>query len=100
MDLQFIINGVFGVVAFFSGWVIKLTLEALRDLQQADKELSEKVAHIEILVTGDYLKKTELEKFTDALLIKLDKIEAKIDKKADISSVKCLNHMVKCDYVE
>lgn len=92
IDLQFVINGFFGVIAFFAGWVINLTLAALKELQIADKELAEKVAHIEILVTGDYIKKLEFERLSDALIGKLDKIESKLDKKADISSLKCLNH--------
>lgn len=57
--------------------------EALKDLQLEDKQLAEKVSKIEVLVAGDYVKKEELSKMTDALFAKLDRIEDKLDGKVD-----------------
>ena len=45
--------------------------------------LAEKVNGIEILVAGNYVKKDDFDRFTDAIFSKLDKISDKLDNKAD-----------------
>ena len=44
---------------------------------------ADKVQHIEVLVAGTYVKRDDMEKLGGALFAKLDKIEAKLDGKAD-----------------
>jgi hypothetical protein len=41
------------------------------------------VQSIEVLVAGSYVKRDDMDKLTAALFAKLDKIELKIDGKAD-----------------
>ena len=41
------------------------------------------MAEIKVLVAGDYVKKDEFLKSVTALFTKLDRIEGKLDKKAD-----------------
>lgn len=65
------------------GWVFKFLYDKLRELQTADLQLAEKVQSIELLVAGTYIKRTEMEKMYDALFSKLDRIENKLDGKAD-----------------
>jgi hypothetical protein len=55
----------------------------LRTLWQDTKELASKVQEIELLVAGQYVSRLEFERFTSAVFTKLDKIEDKIDRKAD-----------------
>ena len=57
--------------------------ESLKDLQSADKMLSEKVAAIEVLVAGAYVTREELQKTVSAVFTKLDRIEDKLDHKVD-----------------
>ena len=38
---------------------------------------------IEVLVVGDYVKRTEMDSLGAAIFAKLDRIENKLDKKAD-----------------
>lgn len=83
MDSQFILNVLFGLISFLAGWIINALWAALKDLQQADKELSDKVAQIEVLVAGDYIRKSDFERFSDAVFKKLDRIDEKLDKKED-----------------
>lgn len=80
---QTIINWVVAGFGGLIGFLLKLTWDAVKDLQVADKDLSNKVASIEILVAGDYVKKAELNDLQKALFSKLDRIEEKIDKKVD-----------------
>lgn len=80
---QTFINIVLGVICSLGGWFMNAMWQSLRDLKDTDKELSEKVQAIEILVAGQYIKRDEFERFSHALFAKLDKIENKMDNKAD-----------------
>lgn len=57
--------------------------QSVKDLQAADKVLTEKVGSIEVLAAGDYLRRDDFAHTVEALFKKLDKIEDKLDKKAD-----------------
>lgn len=83
MDTQTIINVLLGLVAFFGGVWVRGLSDSMKALQITDKELVEKVQNIEVLVAGKYVPREELKAFEEALFQKLDRIEAKIDKKAD-----------------
>lgn len=65
------------------GFLLNSVWQAVKDLQIADRDLTEKVSHIELLVAGNYVKKSEFQSDIKALFAKLDKIEDKIDRKAD-----------------
>jgi len=45
--------------------------------------LVEKVNTIEILIAGNYMSKSDFDKIAAAIFAKLDKIEDKLDRKAD-----------------
>lgn len=80
---QQIINILVGIVGTAGGWWMKVMHESLKDLQREDKQLADKVARIEILVAGDYVKKGAFDKLADAIFAKLDRIEDKLDGKVD-----------------
>lgn len=82
MDQQFV-NWLMGAFGALLGFLLKTVWDAVKDLQVADKELADKVKAIEILVAGEYVKKTELEHVMDRVFSQLDRIEAKLDTKAD-----------------
>ena len=65
------------------GFLLHSVWEAVKDLQKADTELTKRVSEIEVLVAGNYVTRQEFTNTVDALFRKLDKIEEKIDKKAD-----------------
>jgi len=80
---QNVINMLLVAVSTLFGWVFKVLYDKLRELQNADIVLAEKVQNIEVLVVGQYVKRTEMEKMYEALFAKLDRIENKLDGKAD-----------------
>ena len=84
MDQQ-IINWFLGGFGVLIGFTLKSVWEALKDLQIADRALVEKVAAIEVLVAGMYVRKDEFNISMQTLFSKLDKIEDKIDRKVDKS---------------
>lgn len=84
---QTILNWAFGLFGTAGGWWMKTMWESLQDLQSADRGLAEKVAAIDTLVAGQYVKRDYFEaKMTDlsaGIFRKLDRIEDKLDLKAD-----------------
>ena len=83
MDLQIAFNISVALVGALGGYVLKSISSRLESLQKADESLTEKVQKIEVLVAGEYVKHTDLEKLSNALFAKLDKISDKLDSKAD-----------------
>jgi hypothetical protein len=82
---QTLINWLLGGFGALIGFLLNAVWQAVKDLQSADKELTKKVSEIEVLVAGAYVKKDELSTSVAALFAKLDRIEDKLDGKADKS---------------
>ena len=80
---QTVFNIALAITGFLGGWVLKVVWDAVKDLQAADKVLVEKVNTIEILIAGNYMSKQDFDKIAAAIFAKLDKIEDKLDRKAD-----------------
>ena len=83
MDFQVLFNMATGAVALLAGWFIRVIWDSLNDLKKQDRDLADKVARIEVLVAGEYVKKEDFERTIERLFDKLDHIEMKIDRKAD-----------------
>lgn len=80
---QDIINWLLAGFGALIGFLLNTVWQAVKDLQTTDKELASKIAEIEVLVAGAYVRKDEFTKYVNALFAKLDRIEDKLDKKAD-----------------
>ena len=80
---QELFNWLLGGLGAIMGFLLNSIWQAVKDLQKADKQLSDKVAAIEVLVAGDYIRKDDFTTMTNALFAKLDRMEDKIDRKAD-----------------
>ena len=80
---QVIVNWLLAGFGALIGLLLTAVWQAVKDLQQADNELTNKVAEIKVLVAGDYVKKDDFLRSITALFTKLDRIEDKLDKKAD-----------------
>jgi len=83
MDNQNVFNVFILIIGSLSGWLMRIMWCELKSLQTNDKALTEKISSIEVLVAGQYVKRDDMDKTTAALFAKLDRIEDKIDKKAD-----------------
>ena len=83
METQTLINALVAIAGFFGAWMLNDFKESIKSLKSADADLIKAVQHIELLVAGSYVKRDDLDKLTVALFTKLDKIDAKLDLKAD-----------------
>lgn len=80
---QTLFNLVVSLAAFFGGYVLNSLKTTIEHLQQADKELTDKIQSIEVLVAGNYVKRDDMERLSQAIFSKLDRIERKLDGKVD-----------------
>ena len=92
MEPQVVINVALGLISFLGGWVVKNLQESMKRLQDVDERLADKVQQIEILVAGQYIKREDFDKTVAALFAKLDKIDAKLDMKANIADCPARTH--------
>ncbi len=83
MNEQAIFNVLLSIVCSGMGWFMKTIFDSVKELQQDDKKIAEKINAIEILVAGTYCTKNDLNILTEALFKKLDRIEDKLDTKVD-----------------
>lgn len=80
---QTYINWAFIIFSAMAGWIFRMLWQSMKDLQVADASLIKKVQEIEVLVAGNYVTNDKLDRTVTALFTKLDRIELKIDSKAD-----------------
>lgn len=83
MDWQWMANGLFAICGVLLGI---LYANMRKDMEKQDDVLTiltDKVQAIEVLVAGDYVRKVDQEKLSEALFKKLDMIYEKLDRKAD-----------------
>lgn len=83
MDYQILFNIVYAAAGALCGFILNNLWQAMKDLQTADRALTDKVAQIEVLVAGQYVKRDTFDAKVDALFNKLDQMESKFDTKLD-----------------
>lgn len=76
MDYQVLFNFSAALVAFLGGWWMNSVWRKISVLEKNDKELLNTVNNIQLLVTGDYVKKSDLTYQVDSLQTKIEKIES------------------------
>ena len=80
---QTIINAVFAGLGAVLSFVLKIIWDGLRDLQRADIDLLNQIGSLKLNMSDSYIKKEDFDKMTAAMFSKLDRIENKLDGKAD-----------------
>lgn len=83
MDTQSLINILFTIAGALGGWILNNLKASIEALQKSDATLADKVQHIEVLVAGTYVKRDDLDRVTNAMFHKLDKLDEKLDKLAE-----------------
>jgi hypothetical protein len=80
---QTTINIVVGIAGALGGFVLTQLWNMIRDLQKQDQKRAEQMAQMQVLVAGSYVRRDEFDRLSNALFQKLDRIEEKVDAKAD-----------------
>lgn len=83
MNEQQFFNIAFAIIGALGGWWMRVMWQSLKELEQQDSKLADKVGNIEVLVAGHYVKRDDMNRDIATIFAKLDRIEDKINKKAD-----------------
>ena len=83
MPDQVLINLLIALVAALGGWIMRILWSAVKDLQSENRELIDRVASVEKLVAGEYVKREDFDRFVERINNKLDQVLEKLGKKAD-----------------
>lgn len=82
-DSQIYFNVAIGLLGALGGWILNSLRDSIKALHDSDSALSSKLQEIEVLVAGKYATNDSIEKISNALFVKLDKIDIKLDTKTD-----------------
>lgn len=82
-ELQQLFNILVTVSGLLGGWFLKVIDDNLKETRRHNKELSDKLSDMEVLVAGQYVRRDDLDRHIEAIFKKLDRIEEKLDGKAD-----------------
>ena len=83
MDAQSILNVLFAACGALGGFILKAVWDSLSELKKADQALTEKVQRLEVIVVGSYVTWDGMKDVIRPITDTLNRIEAKIDGKAD-----------------
>jgi len=81
--MQTLFNIAVGLAGALGGWILNTLWQEIKSMQTTDQKLADKVASIEILVAGQYVKRDDIQVLSTAIFAKLDRIEDKLDGKVD-----------------
>ena len=80
---QALFNIAIGIAGALGGWVVRTLWESMRELQREDRALADRIGAIDVLVAGQYVRREHFEAQMTKLFEKLDRIDFKLDAKAD-----------------
>ena len=80
VEYQVLFDVAIGVIGVLGGWTLNTVWAAVKDLQEADKELAEKVGAIEVLVAGRYVTRDEFNSTLNQVFELLDRIRDMISR--------------------
>jgi len=82
-DYQMLFNVSFSVILMGAGWLMRVLFETIKDLRDKDQKIYDKVSGLAVTLPENYVSKRDFKDLNDRIFDKLDRIENKIDTKAD-----------------
>jgi hypothetical protein len=83
MGWQDAFNGIAGFLIVIFGWMLRNITDSVKGLREKDDHLNDKINDHEVKVAAQYVHKDDMGSLRDAIFKKLDRIEDKLDGKAD-----------------
>ena len=80
MEPQYILDAVFGIVAFFAAWVLKRVYVSIDDLWRKHDETTKRITQLAIELPRQYVTKADLNQGLSAVHERFDKLETKLDR--------------------
>lgn len=82
-DFQILFNIAVGLAAFFGGFILNSIMQRIDKLETTDGKLVTSINEIKVTVATQGTQRTEDSKKLDSIFEKLEKIDEKLDRKAD-----------------
>ena len=83
VDTQLLVNIGMTVFNVLLLWLTTSLRSSISDRKDFEKETNMRIEELRLVVVGEYMKKADINQLISALFKKLDRMEEKIDKKAD-----------------
>jgi hypothetical protein len=80
---QVIVNAIIAGLMAAMAFTLRVIWEGFRELQKTDLEQLSQLMSVKVMIADSYIKKDDFDHMTTAIFLKLDKIENKLDGKAD-----------------
>lgn len=75
---QSIINWILAALGAAIGFVIRAIWQAIRELQNSERRMTDRLHSVQVLVAGEYVKQDEFLRHSEAMFKKLDRIENRV----------------------
>ncbi len=79
MDWQTLFNIALSILSFLAAWIFKRNFDAIDKQEDKISALENKIHTIEVSLPKEYVNKEDLNKFSEHINARFDKIEAKLD---------------------
>jgi hypothetical protein len=79
IDWQFLFNVAFMIVGFLATWVFKRAFNMIDKQEDKTSALESKIHAIEVSLPKEYVNKEDLNKFSEQINTRFDKLEVKLD---------------------
>jgi len=79
MEVQYVVDIAFAVVAFFMVWVLKRIYHSIDELWKKHDEHTRRLTELAIELPKQYVTKNDLSKAIDVIHERFDKVDAKLD---------------------
>ena len=79
IDWQTLFNIALSILSFLAAWVFKRNFDAIDKQEDKISALENKIHTIEVSLPKEYVNKEDLNKFSEHINARFDKIEAKLD---------------------
>ena len=83
MEVHYVVDMAFAVVAFFIGWVLKRIYHSIDELWKKHDEHTKRLTELAIELPKQYVTKNDLSKAIDIIHERFDKIDAKLEQMHD-----------------
>jgi hypothetical protein len=82
-DTQTIWNAILGLIVFAITGALSVLRDSLKSMQTEIRDQAVQLHAVQLLVTGDYVRKDDLERKIERIFDKLESIDIKLDRKVD-----------------
>ena len=79
IDWQTLFNIALSILSFLAAWIFKRNFDIIDKQEDKIADLEKKIYGIEISLPKEYVNKEDLNKFSEHINARFDKIEAKLD---------------------